>query len=472
MDAPTTSPAGRPNVLLIHSDQHRFDCVGVNQPHTPAGPGRLVKTPHLDRLAQQGTNFTSAYTPIPLCTPARASLSTGSWPSRHNSWVIPNTLGYRPADGSLPNLYRLLSDAGYYVAHLAKYHQELAGTPTDHGADRFEPETAYDPWREQQGLPPRPMTNGFFGEVDDIEPEQGRIAWGADHTMAALREAKAAGRPAFVRWDPSEPHLPNVIPEPWASMVDPGDVPPWASFADTLKNKPIMQRKTRQRWGCDDWTWADWQPIVARYLGEVMLLDHHVGRVLATLDELGMADDTLVIYSTDHGDFCGGHGMTDKHYTGYDDILHVPLIARWPGHLEAGATCDRFVIHELDLARTIIDAVLGEAPETFAGRNLIDEAAGTSAERDDVFVQYSGTQQGRCDQRYLRTRRWKYVYCPTSEDELYDLDADPGELVNVIDEPQHSGALLEVRQRMMTWLAETGDPLTGPLWTWPARIQP
>ena len=462
----------RPNILLIHSDQHRFDCVGVNQPHVPAGPGRVVCTPHLDALAGDGVNFTGAYTPIPLCTPARASLATGTWPSRHGSWVIPNTLGYRPADRELPNLYRLLSDAGYRVAHVGKYHQELRGTPLDHGAAAFEPESHYARWREAQSLPPRPMTNGFWGEIDPIEPDQTRIAWGADLAIAELHAAREADLPFFVRWDPSEPHLPNVLPEPWASMVDPADIPPWPSFADALDNKPIMQRKTRQRWGCDAWTWTDWQPIVGRYLGEIMLLDHHVGRVLAALDELSCAEETLVVYSTDHGDFCGGHGMADKHYTGYDDILRVPLIARWPGRLNAGSTCDRFLAHEIDLARTIAEAALDHVPGSFVGRSLIHEAAGKGEGRDDIFVQYSGTQQGRCDQRYLRTRRWKYVFCPTSEDELYNLDADPGELTNVIDRPEYADVLLDLRQRMMRWLDETGDPLTGPLWTWPPRTQP
>ena len=462
----------RPNVLLIHSDQHRFDCVGANQPFVPAGPGRLVRTPNLDALASAGTNFTHAFTPIPLCTPARASLATGAWPSRHGSWVIPNTLGYRPADPVLPNLYRLTSDAGYRVAHVGKYHQELRGTPLDHGAAAFRPEEDYVEWRAERSLPPRPMTNGFWGEVDPIGEDDGRITWGADHAIAEVRAAEEEGRPFLVRWDPSEPHLPNVVPEPWASMVDPNDVPPWPSFADDLEDKPIMQRLTRQRWGCDNWAWADWQPIVARYLGEVMLLDYHVGRVLRALDEGGLAEDTLVVYTTDHGDFCGGHGMADKHYAGYDDILRVPLIARWPGKLPAGATCDRFLAHEIDLAKTIANTALGTAPESFVGRDLLAEAAGEGEGREDIFVQYSGTQQGRCDQRYLRTRRWKYVYCPVSEDELYDLDADPGELTNRIDAPEHADTLRHLRERMTAWMEETGDKLTGPLWAWPPRVRP
>ncbi|MEM8872628.1 MAG: sulfatase-like hydrolase/transferase [Planctomycetota bacterium] len=462
-----------PNILFIHSDQHRFDCVGVNQPHALDGPNRLVKTPNLDRLAGDGVNFTSAYTPIPLCTPARACFLTGTWASIHKSWVIPNTLGYRPAPDELPNLYRLFSDAGYRVAHIAKYHKELTGTPLDHGAAFYQDEEdGYDEWRAEQGLEKRPMTNGFWGETDDVDEDMGRIAWGARHTADQIKAGVDAGKPFFVRWDPSEPHLPNIVSEPWASMYEPGEVPPWPSFPDPLTNKPPMQRRTRERWECEGWDWEQWQPVVARYLGEIALLDKHVGKLLDLLDELGVADDTLVVYSTDHGDFCGGHGMNDKHYCGYDDILHVPLIARLPGKLDANTECNRFVVHELDLAKTFLDAAGIDAPKSFVGRSLFDEVADVEPARQDVFMQYSGTQQGRVDQRYLRDRRWKYVYTPAATDELYDLENDPAELTNLIDDPRYANELHHLRERMMVSMKEAKDPLTGPLWKWPERIQP
>lgn len=356
------------------------------------------------------------------------------------------------------------------MAHVAKYHSELVGTPLDHGASAFHPEQDYPAWRADQKLPPKPHTNGFWGEPDPIDDSQSRLAWGADHTIQQIRTARDEGRPFFVRWDPSEPHLPNILCEPWLSMIKPSDIPPWPSFADTLRNKPVMQRKTRQRWGCDQYTWEDWQPVVARYLGEIMQLDHHVGRVVAELDRLGVAENTLVIYSTDHGDFCGGHGMVDKHFTGYDDILRVPLIMRFPDRIAPGTTCDRFLAHEIDLSKTIVDLACEQTPASFVGRNVLDELNGTTTPRDDIFVQYAGTSQGRCDQRYLRTRRWKYVYCPVSEDELYDLDADPGELTNLIDAPEHADTLHDLRQRMMRWMSETNDRLCGPLWKWPARV--
>ncbi len=125
-------------------------------------------------------------------------------------------------------------------------------------------------------------------------------------------------------WSPSEPHLPNVIPEPYASLYPPAQVPPWPSFSDPLAGKPYIQRQQRVNWGVEGWTWDQWAPTVARYLGEITLLDAQVGRLLAQLDALGLADDTVVIYTSDHGDLCGGHGMVDKHYVMYDDVMRVP----------------------------------------------------------------------------------------------------------------------------------------------------
>ena len=105
-------------------------------------------------------------------------------------------------------------------------------------------------------------------------------------------------------------------------------------------------------------------------LGQISLLDAQLGRVLATLDRLGLAENTLVVYTTDHGGLCGGHGMIDKHYVMYDDVVHVPFVARWPGHIAADSVCDAFITHGLDLAATFCDVAGATIPETFQGQSL------------------------------------------------------------------------------------------------------
>jgi arylsulfatase A-like enzyme len=449
------------NILLIHSDQHRFDCVGAN------GHG-LIRTPNLDRLARGGTNFTHAFTPNPVCSPARACLQTGAWSSTHGCISIYGTEGFRPADATLPVLTALLAQAGYRVGHIGKFHQEVPGTPSDHGAEVYVPSHAYRSWRKQAGLPPAPERCGLFGETDPhISPEQSSLAWQCDQALACLdRFATTADRkPFLLRWDPPEPHLPNRVPEPFASMYPLEQIEPWPGFPDALVNKPPAQQRSRQRWGTGEWTWDHWRPIVQRYLGEITLLDLQIGRLLDRLDQLGLAENTLVVYTTDHGDMCGGHGMMDKHYSAYDDIMRVPLIVRWPGVLTPGQRCDAFTIHELDLARTILAAADIEPPESFVGLNLADLAAGRE-QRTDVFAQYHGTHQSLYSLRMLRDRRWKYVYHPAGVDELYDMAADPGERVNCIDAPGHQQQLQQMRLRMTEWMEQIHDRLSPPTFLW------
>lgn len=454
-------PSKGPNILLIHADQHRYDCVGVNG-------HRLLKTPHLDRLAGAGVNFSHAFTPNPVCSPARACLQTGTWATTHKCITIYGTEAFQTADRSLPVLTQLLADTGYRVGHVGKFHAEVAGGPTDHGAEEYVPSGRYKQWREAQGLPPQPRSEGWFGEVDPhVTPGQSPLAWQADQTIGMIERYSSDGRPFFIRWDPTEPHLPNIVPEPYASMYPPESIEPWPSFPDPLTGKPYAQRRTRQRWGVDEWDWSQWSQVVGRYLGEITLLDAQVGRLLDTLDRLGLGDDTLVVYTTDHGDMCGGHGMMDKHYVMYDDVVRVPLMMRWPSRLPRGATCDVFVTHEIDLARTFLEVAGIAPPENFVGRNLVNEATGKGGDlRQDVFTQYQGTHQGLFSQRMLRDRRWKYVYNAVAEDELYDLEHDRGEITNRAADPACAEVLRRMRERMGQWMVSVKDPLSPPLFSW------
>lgn len=181
--------------------------------------------------------------------------------------------------------------------------------------------------------------------------------------------------------------------------------------------------------------------MVSRYLAEITLMDRYIGEVLATLSSLGLDRDTLVLYSNDHGDFCGGHGQIDKHFAAYDDIMRVPLILRWTGVLPEGRVCDDFVTHEIDLATTLVNLATGSVPASFTrgrGVDLLPVARGTpTTGRTDIFSQYFGCQFGLYSQRMLRDRRWNYVYNATDIDELYDTQLDPGELCNLAQDPRH-----------------------------------
>lgn len=453
-----TQPLQPPNILLIHVDQHRFDCIGVNG-HPAA------HTPNLDRLAAEGVNFTHAFCPIGVCMPARTSLMTGCYATQHGCLVNDGVEGYRPARGDLPTFSQTLKAAGYTLGYVGKWGIGLDASPAALGFDDYIPASAYRAWRAAQGLPPPPRTNGWFGEPDTgVTPEQSALGWGADQVLALLDRYAAADAPFFLRWDSDEPHLPSKPPEPFASLVKPEQVPPWRSFPDPLQGKPAIQRQQLRSWGIDGWTWARWAPVVAYYLGVVALIDHQVGRILAKLDALGLADQTFVVYTSDHGDLCGGHGMIDKHYVMYDDVMRVPLILRWPGRLRAGHRADAFVTAALDLATTFCTVAGVEAPDTFHGYDLIALANDGKAPRDKVFGSYHGAQFGAYSQRMVRTREWKYIWNPTAEDELYHLTVDPGELQNCAIDPGCADSLHALRRDLAGWMEETKDPLLNE-WT-------
>jgi arylsulfatase A-like enzyme len=444
----------RPNILLIHSDQHRYDSLACHG-HS------VVKTPNLDRLARGGVDCSAAFTPCPVCTPSRASLLTGRWPTQHRSVCIPNTEHYQPVLDGSTILWDVLRSAGYQQALVGKFHNETAKSP-EHYIDRFVSEHDYFKFRDSLGIPKQPSSNGWFGEVDPhIDSQQHRLAWEADHVRSIMHDFASAGRPWMIRWDPSEPHLPNRIPRDLKDLYPPSSIPPWPSFADTLTGKPFIQSQQRRTWGVDGWTWEKWAPVVSRYLAEITLMDAQIGRVIESLDATGQRENTLIVYSTDHGDFCGGHGQMDKHFALYDDLVRIPLILNWPGKLPAGRICDEFIAAQIDLATTITTlATESNAPSEFMGVDLLPVLQGSiGTNRTDIFAQYMGTQFGLYSERMLRDRHWKYVWNPTDIDELYHLDTDPAELINLAQRVESRDTLMRLRGRLIDWMESIGDPL-------------
>jgi arylsulfatase A-like enzyme len=435
----------RPNILLIHSDQHRHDCLGAH-----GHP--LLKTPNLDRLAREGTDFSHAFSTIPICSPARASLLTGAWPPTHGVLCIPETESYRPARRELPVITNLMAQNGYSIGWVGKFHNEVEGYPTDWGVEEFVGSGGYKKWRQEQNLPPEPVGKGFFGEIDEvILPEQSALHWQTDQVLEMLDARIGGEKPWFVRFDPSEPHLPCRPSRAFADLYDASEIAPWASFPDSLEGKPRAQKFYRDSWGCGDWSWEQWQPIVRNYLSVIAELDAQIGRILALLEARGELDSTLILYSTDHGDYCGGHGCLDKHFALYDDLVRVPLLVRWPENVPQDLVCEEFCSQEIDLARTILAAAQIEAPESFVGHNLIELANG-KAGRSDIYTQYFGTHVGLYSSRMVRERRWKYVFNPTGGDELYDLENDEGELRNLADNADFAEEKRRMKRRLWEWM--------------------
>lgn len=459
-----------PNILLILPDQQRYDCLGrAGHP--------LVQTPAVDRLAEEGVWFTHAFTPTPTCCPARQSLLCGKWAEQHGGlWNYGIGLPLKPF--AEPTWTEALARAGYTLGYVGRWEVHPTKTPLDYGFRDWVHASDYAAWRKAIGLPEPVPDAGrmpdlkehpvarWFGGVDHVKVEQARTHWYAERTIELMRRYAREGRPWHIRLDFEEPHLPCYPAGRFAEMYPPESIPPWGSFQERFEHKPYIQRQQLVTWGLEELSWREWSVFVSRYLGMVSQIDEAIGRVLEALDELGLAESTLIIYTTDHGDNCGSHRMIDKHYVMYEDVVHVPLVMRWPGVISPGMVREEFVVHALDLAATICEATGLPVPADYQGRSLMPLLCGEAPAdwREDVVATYHGAQFGLYEQRMLRERRFKYVWNPTDVDELYDLAADPWELRNLVGQSAYADVLQHMRRRLLERLTAQGDGLVRTDW--------
>lgn len=456
-----------PNILLITADQLRQDCVGYSNAYP-------VRTPNLDSLAAEGTAFVQAYSHIPVCCPARQSLLRGK--RAETFGALWNYSGALPVGALKPDEFtwsNSLRDNGYETVFMGKWGVHPEYGPHKYGYSHAILEKEYIDFARSR-YPAVTYTNGYFGEPDPIPLEDSSTHWFASRAVEQIERLQATDRPWHLALHFSEPHLPCRPAGRFASMYDPAEVPEWAGFHETFAGKPYIQKQQLLNWGIEKFEWSDWAPIVARYYGVISQLDDAIGQVLRGLDASGGAADTIVVFTADHGDMCGSHRMMDKHYILYDDVVHVPLVIRYPPSAQdegkgGRSRCDKFVYNFLDLAPTFLEAagLTEDDPGDLHGRSLLGLVRGQAPDdwRDSVVASYNGQQFGLYTQRMIRTDRWKYVWNTTDVDELYDLIADPAELVNRIEDDAVSDTIRVLRGKLYDRLLEDGDALVANEWT-------
>ncbi len=485
------------NVLLITSDQQHWMTLGINNPE--------IQTPNLDRLAAGGMNFTRAYTVTPPCTPPRASLLTGSYPSQHGAYSLGTKL-----DDAHPTIGATLSEAGYHTALIGKAHfQPLKGTEEYpsleaypvlqdlefwrtfdrpfYGFDHVElarNHTAeahvgqhYALWLEEKGCTNwRDYFQTPTGTNDsqdlhwDIPEEFHYDAWIAERTEARLRECAAAGTPFYIWASFFDPHPQYLVPSPWDTMYDPDKLTvPHITEGEHDTNPPHFGM-TRE----EDPDFSAYQEPegnamhgfhshrhdpkrlskeIAVYYGMVSLMDKYIGKILDTLDELGLTESTLVVFTTDHGHFYGQHGLIAKGPFHYEDMVKVPLIASMPGTIPAGHSCEALQ-SLVDLPPTMLDFLGQAVPRFMTGLSQKAVWGGKAARiRDNVIVE-NRHQPTTVFHRSLINDRYKLtVYYKQPYGELFDLRDDPGEVHNRWDDPAaqslKSALLLELMHATM-----------------------
>lgn len=444
----------RPNILMIQVDQQRYDCMEMTG-------SKMVNTPRLKRLAEEGMFFTHAFTPIPTSCPARQCLLTGVWPEQHKGlWNYDITFTAPEFRGV--TWTEAIAESGYTLGYVGKWHVHPSKNPRNYGFSDYVPEWGpYEKWRKERKLPEFVRMNDgpFFGGYDPVGKDSTKTHWMAGQVVELMKKYRTAGKPWHIRMDLAEPHLPCFPAKEFYDLYDPDEIPQWKNFPDSLTGKPYIQRQQLLNWGIEQYSWDNWKQYVRRYWAMISQVDDAVGIVLDALKELGLDQNTIVIYTTDHGDAAGSHGMIDKHYVMYEEEVHVPLIVRWPGVVEKNSRCHHFVIHELDLAATF--AQIAGVDFKCQGESLVPLLKGEEPVnwRQYAFSNYNGQQFGLYVQRMVRDRNLKYVWNMTDTDELYDLKRDPYEMHNLIREPDYREELMRLRKVLYHSLKERKDPV-------------
>ena len=458
-----------PNTLILADDQQRYDTVGANG-------SAICRTPNQDRLAREGVSFSHAFTCTAICSSARSALLTGRYP--HNGGLMNNTherdaLALEMPDGTRTYAQHL-REAGYRSAYIGKWHAGRDKTPTDWGYDFYNPDGFLGPVRDRLGIagnPPVSGPSGFALAPWWNIPAHGRrdipVEACVEHTLAEAamqfirdyeEQRRRDGRPWHVRVDWQAPHWPHYLPEPYFSMYDPKDIPPWPNFGDAFEAKPYANNRLVEQWRVGNIGWPEWAELVARYFGHVSMVDRGMGLVLDALDETGAAENTLVIFTTDHGDMTGSHGIFNKGGVPYEEIYHIPMVIRWPGVAQPGRVCDRFVMIQ-DFFPTILDAAGCAFEDTDESASLLPLVRGEESgwRRDAAFCAYYADEVGMHELRILRNRRYKFVYNVVDRNELYDLEEDPHELHNLFCDPAHADVRREMGREMLSWMERTDD---------------
>ena len=449
----------RPNILIIVADQQRYDCIGYSNAYP-------VQTPNIDRLAREGVWCTNAHTPIPVCSPARQAFLNGKRPETFGAlWNQGGTLktcNLSPEDYSW---VKELKDIGYQNAFIGKWDVNPIFGPLDYGFDHFTPLNDYWEYREKH-YPSLKYEEGWMGEIDKIPYRENVSHWLAYKAIDYMEEYSDNDKPWHIRLDFPGPHLPCRPSKEFAKLYNSNDIPPWPSFEEDFKNKPYIQKQQLYSWNIEDLTWQDWKETVALYYATISEIDNAIGKILDKLDKLNQADNTLIIYTADHGDMCGSHRMIDKHYVLYDDVVRVPLVIRWPSIVPPNKVIDEYIYQFLDIPPTILEA-LGEAlPDFFVGRSLLPLLKGRDVKkwRKEAVTTYNGQQFGLYTQRMIRNETWKYIWNTTDIDELYNLQEDPYELNNLIGNEEYKPIVNCLRKRLYEVLMEEGDGLVKSSW--------
>jgi arylsulfatase A-like enzyme len=467
----TAAERPQPNLLFILDDQHRRDAVG-------AYGNRLIRTPHLDALAQRSVLFEAAYVTQPLCTPSRASLLTGLYPHTHRA-----ALNNEPLSPDPRILTQMLPPGVYRAAWFGKWHlgdeifrqrgfDEFESTEDGYeehyseGRDRSA-RSGYHHFLAARGVKPDRPDGYSRAYANRLPKELSKPAYVAGKGIGFIERHR--DRPFVVFLSFLDPHTPfNSVND---GMYDPAQMEVPATFHEPLD--PTVLERTRvlrellQHNAPGDYrgivdTPRDLQEVKARYWGKVTLVDEMIGRVLRRLGELGLADQTIVVFTSDHGELMGDHRLMFKSLL-YEEAAAVPLLLSVPRLTDGGRRVSA-AVSNVDVTPTLLELMGETAPPGLQGESWAPllRGGGQWPERP-VFMQFNGPPwpfEDRFTERLrsvLTPGRWKLTVDDRSQGELYDLRQDPQERKNLFYDEAQLDRVRALLEEIRSWQRRTGD---------------
>ncbi len=469
--APSKRP---PNILFLVADEFRHDCLGV------AGHP-IVKTPNFDRLAAEGTRFTEAYVASPVCSPSRATMFTGRYPNVHG--VKGNNFPFNEGEVALP---RLLRARGYTTGIVGKLHLHYEKNWFDSAEIQAGGDSAsYLAFLRASGqllkgnantaavpgslVAPgqTPLRIGTSVLPEDKYPE----AWEADRAIAFLRAQAGKDKPWFLFVSMLKPHSEFVIPAPFDQMYAAKDMPLPRTFqpglalpADFAAGDSEGDGKKVRKGKKDDGPGSParlfinnpdiLREVIAHYYGAVSLVDKHMGRVLAALNELGMRDDTIVIFTADHGNMLGERNRMFKGVM-YESSARVPLLVRAPGRVPAGRVTNA-IVDNASLMPTMLDLAGLKVPAGVQGTSLAPLLRGTGPGPEAAYAYLSD--------KMVRQGDWKLIVplakSRRNQAELYNVARDPDEQTNLFGKPEAAAVQTRLAALMDAWEKQSPPKVT------------
>ncbi len=462
------------NVLFLFTDQQRVDQVGCYG-------NRLLRTPTFDGLADRGVRFTHAMSPSPVCTPARGSIQTGLYPHHHGQIFNPE-FKQNGGEGFIaddkPFFARILRERGYRCAHVGKWHvgSDLDPNPNHPANLGYDSDTPYfwgygfpmqnehylaylrglgvDGWKTT----PTIVSNGRPFALIQEGPKEAAIPFYLAHQATAkLDEFAAAGEPFFLSVNFWGPHAPYHLPEEVYRSYDDTHFEPCPSFSHSLDGKPYILDQLSRNWGMDKMSPETLSTLLGLDAAYTTAIDEACGRVIARLAELGKLDETLIVFTSDHGSYNGSHLGWDKGIGMYDCLLRIPLIVSNPAL--APGTNDAFATL-VDLPATFLDVAGADAASHgMDGQSLLRliDPERPPFRDDEYFIAAHPGHMVTWQQRVVRSRRFKYIFNVGAPEEFYDLESDPLELHNRASDAAFALEIETLRNRLRQWARDNND---------------